>query len=277
MVTGARRAGFYETITAAVNDMALHGYDLENRLQYWLLKIDQSARANLIPAAVLEASLKSAFQRIYTRLVEQDGLSNVHIGVDRYTLDKLRPALRNELDRRILASASLIKLNREQAIRQTLHRFTAWSTSIPPGGTKATDKIDVKRGVRKALAQLPFEERRVAIDQGHKFVSAINEIVATSGGALAGIWHSNWRQIGYNYREDHKERDGRTYTVRGNWALQALLMHVGPNGYTDEITKPGEEIFCRCSYRYIYALRDLPAEMLTARGRGELQRVRVVQ
>jgi hypothetical protein len=47
-----------------------------------------------------------------------------------------------------------------------------------------------------------------------------------------------------------------------------------PNGYTDEIEQPGEFVYCRCYYQWIYALRDLPRDMLTQRGIDELQRVR---
>jgi hypothetical protein len=44
----------------------------------------------------------------------------------------------------------------------------------------------------------------------------------------------------------------------------------GPNGYTDAITQPGEEVFCRCFYEYIYALRDMPDDMITAKGKAKL-------
>jgi hypothetical protein len=89
-----------------------------------------------------------------------------------------------------------------------------------------------------------FDERRVLVDQGHKLISAINRTVAEEGNAIAGTWHSHWRQAGYDYREDHKERDDHVYAIRGNWAIKDGLMKVGPAGYSDEITQAAEEPFC---------------------------------
>ena len=100
------------------------------------------------------------------------------------------------------------------------------------------------------------------------------EIRAEGGGALAMVWHSRWRVAGYDYREDHKERDRQVYAIRGNWALQKGLMRKGPAGYADEITKPAEEVFCQCTGQWLYSLRALPRDMLTDKGIEELARVR---
>jgi hypothetical protein len=124
--------------------------------------------------------------------------------------------------------------------------------------------------MRRAFTSLPFIERRVIVDQGHKLTASIHEIVAIDGGAIAGIWHSRWREIGYDYREDHKDRDRRIYVIRNNWALKRGLMRLAGREYTDQITQPAEEVFCRCHYEYLYTLRDLPPDMLTTKGREEL-------
>ena len=271
----ARGESFYDVLTLAVADLAEHGYDSEERLAYWQRRILEAADGALKSPAEMERTLRAALEEVYRRLVEKEGILKRHPGVARFTLAQVTPALRRELDRRIMASAELIRLNRAKAIEQTLQRFSGWATSIPPGGSGVVDRVETKANIRKALAQLPFEERRVAIDQGHKFAANLNEILATQGNAIAGVWSSHWRQAGYDYREDHKERDGRVYAVRGNWALQAGLTKSGPAGYVDDITRPGEEIFCRCSYVYLYNLRDLPPEMLTVKGRAELQKLRI--
>ena len=78
-------------------------------------------------------------------------------------------------------------------IEKTMRRFQGWSTSIPPGGVSAEKKADVKKDVRKSLKQLPYEERRVIVDQGHKLVASISEIIASDGGAIAGRWRSQYR------------------------------------------------------------------------------------
>lgn len=264
---------FYEVITAAVRDISDNGYD-PIRVDQWLQEIEEAAKRDLVSTDVLDRTLRASLETLYKRYVERGALLKYNPGVTRYSLDKVKPKLRAELDRRIMASAQLIKMNREEAIQKTLRRFAGWSTSIPQGGSEVVDKNEVKGDIKKSLKQLPFEERRVLIDQGHKFTSAISETLATDNGALAAVWHSNWRQRNYNYRKDHKERDQKVYTVRGNWAQSKGLMKAGPSGYVDEITKPAEEPFCRCHYEWVYNLRDLPDDMLTDKGRDELSKLK---
>jgi hypothetical protein len=261
---------FYETITAAVRDITDNGYD-PLRVDQWMLLIRQAAERSLTPRAVMERTLRASLGTVYMRYVEKGAILKVNPGVSRFTLDQIKPKLRAELDRRIMASAQLIRLNREAAIQKTLQRFSGWSTSIPQGGSGVVDKNETKGDIKKSLKQLPFEERRVIIDQGHKLVASISEILATDSGAIAAEWHSHWRQKGYNYREDHRERDRKVYTIRGNWAAKSGMMKCGPAGYTDDITQPGEEVFCRCWYRYIYSPRYLPDDMLTDKGKAKLE------
>jgi hypothetical protein len=265
---------FFEVVSAAVADLIENGYDSEERLNYWIATLRQAALEHMIPESELDAQLRRVLAGAYERMVERAGILKLHKGADRFTLARIRPRLRAELDRRIVAAADLIKLNREQTINDTIRRFQGWATSIPVGGTKAADRTGVKNNIRAELSSTSFRERRVLIDQGHKLNASISDILATDGGAIAGRWRSNWRQVNYNYREDHKERDNQVYAIRGNWALKARLMQVGEAGYTDEITQPGEEVYCRCWYVYLYNLRDLPAAMVTEKGRKTLFQAR---
>lgn len=264
---------FYEVITAAVRDITDRGFD-PIRVDIWIKQIEAAARRDMVSEDLLNRTLRSSLESLYKRYVDRGALLQYSPGVSKFTLDRIKPQLRAELDRRIMASTQLIKMNREEAIQKTLRRFAGWTTSIPQGGSTATDKNEVKGDIKKALKQLPFEERRVLIDQGHKFTAAISETLASDGGAIAAIWHSNWRQRNYNYREDHKDRDRKVFTVRGNWAAAKGLMKAGPAGYVDDITKPAEEPFCRCHYQWLYHLRELPKDMLTEKGTAELERVR---
>lgn len=266
---------FYRTITEALNDVIDNGFDSAERIEYWTRRIRAAALMSMTPPHVLEQTLQATMRAIYQAKVERGGILKFHPGVSKFTLERVKPRLRAELDRRLMASANLIKLNRASAIEKTLQRFSGWATSIPAGGSDAVDKVDTKTDIRKALASLPFEERRVSIDQGHKLVANLNNILAVDGGALAAEWHSHWRQAHYNYRRDHKERDEKIYVIRDNWALSRGLMKTDGHQYTDQITAPGEEVFCRCSYRYLYSLRALPPSMVTDKGRAELERVRV--
>jgi hypothetical protein len=269
-------ASFYQVLTEAVSDVASHGYDDATRIARWVRLIREAAELRLGPAYLMEERLRVSLNAVYRRMVEQGKLAKYHPGVAKFTLDKVRSHLRAELDRRILASANLIRLNREEAIAKTLRRFEGWSTSIPAGGSNITERRETKSDIRRALAQLPFEERRVLIDQGHKLRASLSEILAKDGQALAARWCSQWRTLGYNYREDHKDRDQKVYLLRGNWALNKGLAKVGSAGYYDDVTAAGEEINCRCYIVWVYNLRDLPKDMLTEKGREELERVQKV-
>ena len=178
------------------------------------------------------------------------------------------------MDRRILASADLIKLNRTAAINKTVQRFSGWATSIPVqdyvgGGLSASSRSGIvanAQHIQKSAEQVDYEARRVMIDQSHKLIANIDNIIATGNNAIAAEWHSHWRQPGYDYREDHKERDKLVYLIRGNWAQKNGYVKAGPAGYLDEITQPGEEVFCRCYVTYLYNLRSIPENMLTQKG-----------
>jgi hypothetical protein len=271
----AASAEFFAVVTAAVNDLMEHGFDSQERLDGWLTRLQAAARRALIPEATLVRTLQDALGQVYARTVQTGKLMQRHPGVSQFTIEMIKPKLRAELDRRILASASLIKLNREASIARTLQRFAGWASSIPKGGTDVAERKEVKAQVRRGIAGLSFIERRVVIDQGHKLVAAINEIVATDGGAIAGEWrHVAEGPPAYDSRPDHVARNGKIYLIRGSWAQQKGFVKPGPNGYTDDITAPGEEVYCRCSYSYLFALRDLPDAMLTSKGREALAEVR---
>ena len=267
---------FYETITAAVNDILEHGFDSGKRVEMWVERIRQAALQQMVPNQILENELRGAMQAIYTRLVERGDALQIMPGIPKFTIDRVKPRLRAELDRRISVSAALIKSNKETAVNETLQRFVGWASSIPPGGSDAQDRNKVKVTAKKALASLPFDQRRVIIDQSHKLTSTINDIIAKDGGAIAGEWRSMWRQRGYNYRVDHKERDRKIYLIRGSWAHEKGLVKPGPAGFMDEITQPGEEVVCRCGFRYLAHLRSLPPDMLTKKGIDELERVKAL-
>lgn len=262
-------ASFYETIQAAIADITAHGFDTQSRIDRWLAEIEQAAKDSAIPDHLAQETMSRAMHSIYSRMVDGGGYTQIHKGLPRFTIERLKPKLRAELDRRLMASAELIKLNRKQMIEQTKQRLAGWATSIPSGGSRAVDKREVAVNLKKSFSALPFETRRVLIDQGHKLASELNNIIAVDGGAIAAEWHSHWRQPGYNYDPDHKRLDGKIFVVRGNWAIEKGLMSKG-DGYIDENERPAERPFCRCQYRYIYSLRDLPDELLTEKGRKAL-------
>jgi hypothetical protein len=269
--TGKKRKPktLYEVLTDAINYYVEKGWDNEKSLLSWSQKLRVSASRESPSNDVTRKHLTS----IYSRLVIDGGAlrDQPPDGPTKVTLDKIKPDLRKELDKRIFASANLIKLNRDQAIERTVQRFQGWVTSIPPDGVSEVDKNEQKAAFRKSITDLDYISRRVAIDQGHKLASNVKYLLSIQGGAIGFRWHSPWRRPGYNFREDHKQRDTLIYLVRDSWAVdQGLIKPV--NGYYDEITAAGEEVFCSCQVFPIYAPQKLPDEFLTEKGKREFNR-----
>lgn len=264
----------YRVVTEAIDDILEHGFDSQARVDRWMERIQLAAHRAIDPLDQVQRELRDLLLKIFERTVRNDRLMRRHRGISRFTLEQIKPKLRAELDRRIEASADLIKLHREESMAATLRRFAGWATSIPAGGTDVARRSKVKKEVRKGIAGLPYESRRVIIDQGHKLVAAVNEIVAVDGGAIAGRWVSHWREAGYDYRPEHKARDNKVFLVRGSWAMKDGLVKLAGHEYTDQIEQPSQLPYCRCYYEFLYTLRDLPAQMLTVKGREKLQEVR---
>jgi hypothetical protein len=218
---------------------------------------------------------------------------------------QLQAKMRKELDARVLQSVGLIKLRQEAAVNGTLRRFKGWVSSLPMqaqmtqgygGEPYATIPIhrrpknseaanDLKESLAKTVRQVKFEKNRLNTDQGHKLNAALNAVLAENTGAIAVVWHSHWRQNptrekgGYQWRRDHKNRDGQVYAIEGNWALKAGLMKAVPrpdcpSGYYQALEAEGEgfsqPVFCRCYGQYIYNIDALPPDMLTAKGKKTL-------
>lgn len=96
--------------------------------------------------------------------------------------------------------------------------------------------------IQKAAEKVDYEARRVMIDQNHKLIANIDNVIATSNNAIAAIWHSHWRRPGYDFREDHKERDQLYYLIRGNWA-QKRVREIRACRLPGRNHQPGEEVF----------------------------------
>ena len=265
---------YYEVLTAAVADISEHGYDSEERIAYWAEQIRLAAERSMKSMSEIEQITRDAMYAVYRKQVDMGGVLKYNPGVSAYRLDQIKPELRAELDRRIAASVNLIRVNRPQAIEKTMQRFRGWATSVPKGGSRTVKRREEKSNLRKALAQLPFEERRVIIDQNAKLFSAINSTVALNGGAIGGYWRSHVHQRGYNGRPDHNARENKFYLVRDSWAHNTGLVKPNKDGYTDEIEQPAELPFCKCAYQYVFSLRSVPAECLTEKGKKALEEAR---
>lgn len=265
---------FTRKVREAVRYFLRNGYSSREELERWQSIIRDAAEGETSGDFLDRVSRH--LRHTYGMQISRAKALKRHPGVSRFTLNYIEPKLRTELDRRILASVDLIKLNRQKAIATTLSRFSGWASSIPSADSIALRGVQgamlkTAEHIQKSAEQVDFEARRVMIDQNHKLIANIDNVIATDNNAIAAVWHSHWRQPGYDYRRDHKERDQLTYLIRGNWAQKKGYIKPGNAGYLDEITQTGEEVFCRCYVSYIYNLRSIPQEMLTKKGRQFLE------
>jgi hypothetical protein len=269
----SRGGSFHDILNAAINDILATGYISAEQIAAWVTRIKEAALRSLTPPHVLQEHLNATMRAIFRNKVENGGILKFHPGLPRFKLEQIAPRLRAEVDRRIMASAGLIKLNRQEAIETTLRRFSGWSTSIPPGGVSEETRRKVKEEIRKPLASLSFRERRVAIDQGTKLARNLSGILAVDGSALGGHWRSHFNQQNYDFRPAHKhfDVDDKFFVVRDNWAIIKGLMKVDGCRYTDEIEAPGQLPYCRCYYVWAHSLRGVPKELLTVKGRGAVE------
>jgi hypothetical protein len=147
---------------------------------------------------------------------------------------------------------------------------------VPNGGTKdktfRTNIVEIK----KELRAVSNWSELFAILKQTSFTDEIEYLFVREGGAIAAIWHyRQFEEEGELQKTfDHQGRDRRVYAVRENWAIEKGLMQAGSDGYIEEITRPKQDAGCCCDFEYLYALRDLPDIMLTAKGKSELYRAR---
>ena len=272
------KSTFYTVVSEAIRDFAIHGFDSQDRLEHWMARLEAAMSDVFLPQHVVQRKLAEQLTRIFEKTVGRPGqIMRRHPGVSEFTIRQIAPRLRAELDRRILANVTLITLNRRRSREQALQRFAGWATSIPIGGSRAVDKTDEAEKVRRSIAGLSFVDRRATIDQGHKLVAAIHDIIGIDSGAIALIWrHVKEGPPAYDSRPDHVARDGKIFVIRDNWAMKAGFMKLDGRQYYDEVPAVAQEINCRCWAEYLTNLRDLPPAMLTVAGKNELARVRAL-
>lgn len=269
------RLSFNRLLSEAIADLASTGYVSPDRIEEWIVRLRNAAERELGADHLIEQEMRAKLGSIYQRYVDSPRLVKTVPGVTRFNISIVKPKLRAELDRRIWASADLIKLHKRDAVDRTLQRLSGWATSIPEGGDDTVDKREVKADVGKSVAQFKYEKRRVDIDQSAKLLANVSNIVAVDAGAIAGMWHSHGEHDrSYNARKDHLDRVGKIYLLRDSWAdKQGLIEAV--DGYYDEVTAAAQEPFCRCFLQYVTSLRRLPEAMLTEKGRAWIERGRI--
>lgn len=264
-------SAFKKLLMEAVREFSERGYRSEAELHEWVVRLHAALDAEMPNDDDTKRQLWNAFEAIYNREVVRGGVRKFVPGVSEYTIERVAPQLRAELDRRIFAGVDLIKLNKAAAVEKTLQRFAGWVSSVPALGSAEKNARGIVEDISKPVAQVRYEERRVAIDQGHKLIAAVAHVVAMGHGAIAAIWNDRGEHDhSYDARPEHLKRSGQLFLVRNSWAMEDGLIKKAGHQYTDEIEQPAELPYCSCYYTYITSLRNLPDAVLTKKGRASL-------
>ena len=154
---------FTRTVREAVKFFLRNGYSSREELERWQAIIRQAAESET--ADDYMSMVTRNLTKAYDLQVGRAGALKRHQGISRFTLNYLEPKLRTELDRRILASADLIQLNRKKAIDTTLSRFSGWASSIPSADSIALTGIqgtmrETADHIQKAAEKVDYEARR---------------------------------------------------------------------------------------------------------------------
>lgn len=243
----------------------------------WMARLRNAARASLPPDGVVDDRVARSLLAMAQRAVSRTRIKRTQKGfpIASFTADRIAPEFRAELDRKILESANLIKLDRDRAIEETLQRFAGWLSSVPPTGTVQPVR-KVASHIAQPVIRNKFQVHRVEIDQGHKLAAAISETIAHETRAIAGIWHDHGKvDRSYHARPAHLARTGKVYLLGKSWARERGFVKPHAVGFYEDLPDKAAELpFCRCWIEWLHNLDELPPDMLTVKGAAVLARVK---
>lgn len=220
------------------------------------------------PQSIRQSAIKR-FRSIFSNFI-RGGFLKYHKDLKKDSALRVKDKLQNEFDKRLTALSAVREFQNSDAIEKMLRSFSGWATSITP---ETKEQADVHRAIKiifSSMKQAANDQRDTLRDQGHKLENALSGVVAKEFGALAGVWHSRWREEGYKFRAAHKQLDEKIFLFSNTWATKHGMVKPGVDGWAHDHDAPGMLPNCKCSFRYIYSLKDLPEDMLTVRGKQAL-------
>jgi len=229
--------------------------------------LDDVIQVRGLPTRVISGGGKSQAQNVSS--------SGSHIAK---IFDTLLPSIKDRFNWCVENYRSQADLYLNDQISQFQIMLKDFLKQIPVGGTKDKEIKAKIPEIKKEIRFLAKWNRLFYTYKARSFPVEIEHIFVLAGNPLAAIWHySNLDEQGeYQKTYDHRLRDSRVYAIRGSWGIENGLMKVGPAGYLDEISRPAQELGCMCSLQWVTTVRRLPDDMITNKGRSELDRVRAV-
>jgi hypothetical protein len=263
------------TIAELLNTLAKLGPDKSNQIEKTREQISQIVLSTVISTGDATSNYKKGCEEFLDKVILAKGMPFSAIGgsgeipsnagssgqrmSDRF--DLLLPKIKKRCDWCIENYRSQSNEYFDRQFKQVTTLIDDFLNNFPE---KAKDRSSKVSEIKKEIRYLTKWNRLFNIYKAASFPAEIKYILAFENEPIAAVWcYSNLDEQGeYEMSYDHKVRDKRTYAVRGNWAIKKGLMSAGPDGYIDDIDRPGKQVGCMCSLTWITSMNDLPKNMV---------------
>jgi hypothetical protein len=163
---------------------------------------------------------------------------------------------------------------------KNLFRKSAPELDPPKSEPKSSKPIKPRKLPSPPIMKNPKVQGIVKKHSGFESLKKISIEIGKQSEAIAAKWDAQAHHVKQEMQEwademccqvpGHKERDGKLYAIKGNWALQKGLMTEGTGVVDLDDKSLFEDKGCICCFRYKLGLRDLPYSMLTEKGKQTL-------
>lgn len=196
-------------------------------------------------------------------------------GLKGWRLEKIKPALRKEYKKSLLANILLITTQNESMMSLLRSRFTDWI--LKSSRDQNADSLKKALDITQATAKVNKRVNMIIKDQTRKSLNTYDEVVAKEYEAIGFIWNTRrdkkvvgnptglYPGNGNEKHRNHYERQGKFYFYKDTWAIKKGLINTKAKNFKwaeFEDGMPGIPINCRCFAYNIYDIEDVPKEFL---------------
>lgn len=202
---------------------------------------------------------------------KKKNIFDTHLGLATYKLSDLNNLFKKQYEAQINASLGLIRTHNDENMLKLKRRFYDWVTLKNTG--------DDKEKLRK-MVELPKDKKTKFLlkDQTNKLAAGIDNIIANHYKPIAFQWKTrndnkvvgkpggvNPKVTDPKIHGDHWARKDKFYYYPNNEYVKKGYLNL--NNFAGSINNikdgmPGIPIGCRCYAKFIYALEDLPKNLI---------------
>ena len=175
---------FQKLLREAAKHFTTSGYTSQSDINHWRVRLLTAAEQHLDPEGARE-TIRRTLGKAFFKAIGEGRVAKRHGSVHKFTIDRLEPKLKDELERRMYAAQELLDGDKRATLERIHNRFLGLATAGANPGEAQAAASAIGKAARDSRAQ----ERMVAVDQTKKMVATLDEIIAKDGGF-------NWRLLG---------------------------------------------------------------------------------